>query len=70
MDLEISTSELLGTIAVRVAPSHAPDRLDVTLHVRSRSLIAGMMFTAIAGAIGNGFPERVEAFAAALDASA
>jgi hypothetical protein len=66
MTVAIATSELNGTIAVLIAPSHAPDHIAVTLDVRSRSLLASMMFPLIVGAIGNGFPERVDAFANGL----
>lgn len=63
MTVTIATSELDGRIAVQIAPSHTSGRIDVSLIVRSKSLMAGMFFPAIADAIGSGFPQRVEVFA-------
>lgn len=66
MTLAITTSEIDGLIAIHIAPPAADDRIDVMLEARSKGFLAGMMFSVIASAIGNGFPQRVEAFAAGL----
>ena len=66
MTVDIDTSELLGRITVHLAPPSDPERVTVRLAVRSRSFMAGLMFSVVAGAIGNGFPQRVEAFSAGL----
>lgn len=69
MVVDIETRELSGSISVDLAPIDLPDQLSVQLSVSPRSFFAGMMFSVIAGAIGNGFPERVEHFAAGLTGS-
>lgn len=66
MTVDIDTSELAGSITVDLAPPSDPDQVLVQLAVRPRSFLAGLMFSVIAAAIGNGFPERVEAFSAGL----
>ncbi len=69
MIVDIETSELTGSITVELATTDLPDCVQVELVVRPRSFLAGMMFSIIAGAIGDGFPERVEHFAAGLSRS-
>lgn len=66
MVVDIDTSELAGSISVHLRPSEHSGAITVVLAVRSKSLLSGMMFPVIAGAIGNGLGANVEAFALRL----
>jgi hypothetical protein len=66
MVVDIDTSELSGTITVALAPAPASGTVEVNLTVRSKGLLAGLMFPLIAGAIGSGLGGNVEAFATGL----
>ena len=69
MVVKIDTSELLGSIGVRLGDSELGGWVEVDLTVRSRSLLSGMMFPLIAASIGSGFGDRVDAFAARLSST-
>lgn len=66
MVVDIDTSELAGSITVRLRPTGHSGVITVELAVRSKSLLSGMMFPLIASAIGTGLGGNVEAFAARL----
>ena len=66
MVVDIDTSELAGSITVRLHPTAHSGAITVELAVRSKSLLSGMMFPLIAGAIGTGLGANVEAFASRL----
>lgn len=66
MRLDLSTSEILATIDVRLRDGESgPEATSVTVElvVRSRSFLAGMFFPAIADTIGRGLPATTVQFA-------
>lgn len=67
MMVAIETSELDGSVDVRLDDADDGVGVGVTLLVRSKSLMAGMFFSTIARTIGSGLPASVDAFAARLD---
>ncbi|HSJ27125.1 MAG TPA: SRPBCC family protein [Acidimicrobiia bacterium] len=66
MRLELDTSELVATIDVALAPAEAQTDLRFELTVRTKSLLAGMFFPAIADSIGRGFPQAADDLATRL----
>lgn len=68
--LELTTSEVVATIDVRLAESDGSDSTTVTveLAVRTRSFLAGMFFSSIAATIGRGLGATTENFASRLTA--
>ncbi|HEY6634251.1 MAG TPA: hypothetical protein VI141_01405, partial [Acidimicrobiia bacterium] len=66
MAWDIANSEIRGTTTVAIAPSGNETELTVTLEVESAGLLSAMFFPVIAGAIGNGLPDAVAAFAASF----
>jgi hypothetical protein len=66
MRLELVTAELTGTIDVRLRHTHARSDVHVELAVRSKSMLAGMFFPAIADTIGRGLPAATDNFAERL----
>lgn len=64
--LELTTSEVIATIDVHLRTVADTTTLTVDLAVRSRSLLAGMFFPAIADSIGRGLPATTEDFASRL----
>lgn len=63
MTTTIETSELGGVISVDLEPVEQSTAIHVALDTYSRSFLAGLAFGAIASAIGNGFPGRIERLA-------
>ena len=63
MSMDLDTSELRGTIDVRL---DADAGITVVLEVRPKGFLSKMMFPIIAGAISSGLPENVERFAATV----
>lgn len=67
---DIHTPEIQGSITVALGDENAlSTRVEVTMRVESVSLMAGMVFPLIAAAIGNGFQDTVQDFAASLEGS-
>jgi hypothetical protein len=64
MAWDITNSEVRGMTRIELASGGASTAITVTLEVESASLMSGLFFPVIAGAIGNGLPEAVEEFAA------
>ena len=62
----IETSDIAGTVTVTLEDEGAGTRVDVTLDVESRGMLAAAFFPMISSTIGNGFPATVEEFAAGL----
>lgn len=59
----IDTPEIEGVIRVELDDNNGGTRCTVTIEVQSRTIIAAVLFPAIASAIGNGLPAAVERFA-------
>lgn len=59
----VRNSEVKGSLEVQLAPADGGTQITVGLTVQSASFLAGVLFPAIAGAIGNGLPQAVEDFA-------
>lgn len=68
MAVNIDSSEMTGTITVRLAEADESIEVTVTVDARSKGLLSGMFFGVIAAAIGNGLPENVLSFAERLSA--
>lgn len=66
MHLDLETSELIAMIEVALDEAGSGTGVRIELTVRSRSFLAGVFFSAIAGAVGKGLPAATEAFAARL----
>ena len=66
MAWNIETSDIAGTVTVTLEDESAGTRVDVTLEVESRGMLAAAFFPIISSTIGNGFPATVEAFAEGL----
>lgn len=64
MAWRIENSEVKGVTAVSLRPEDRGTSIIVELQVQSAGLMSSMFFPVIAGAIGNGLPKAVEAFAA------
>jgi hypothetical protein len=64
MAWDITNSEVRGVTRIELASGGASTAITVTLEVESASLMSGLFFPVIAGAICNGLPEAVEVFAA------
>jgi hypothetical protein len=62
----VRNSEVEGTLEVELSEVGEATQIYVELAVRSRSLLSGMFFPVIAGAIGNGLPRAVDEFAASF----
>lgn len=68
MGLELTTTELVATIDVRLTDIGDDTGVDVDMSVRATSFLAGMFFGAIADSIGRGLPAATEGFAQRLAA--
>lgn len=68
MVLTIETSELDGMIDVRLSPDGSGSDVAVDLTIRSKSVMAGLFFSTIAGVIDAGFEAQVREFAGRLGA--
>lgn len=66
MSWRIQNSEVRGITRVELKPSNPGTVITVTLEVQSAGILSGMFFPIIAGAIGNGLPRAVDAFAASF----
>lgn len=66
MRLDLTTSEVVASIDVRLDGATAETTVTVELAVRSRSFLAGMFFPAIADSIGRGLPATTADFARRL----
>jgi hypothetical protein len=66
MGWRIENSEVTGTLEVRLAPADPGTDITVELHVKSVGLLSTMFFPVVAGAVGNGLPKAVDAFANGL----
>lgn len=62
----IESSEVRGFIRVSLSPVEAGTSVTVNLEVESAGVMSAILFPVISGAIGRGFPETVERFAAEL----
>lgn len=67
MGWDVKNSEITGTTTVALSSLGKETRITVTLRVASAGFLSGMLFPAIAKTIGNGLPQTVEDFAAALN---
>lgn len=67
MTVNITSDHLDGRIEVTLSGDGAGSEVAVRLTARSRGLLTGLAFPAIASAIGSGLPENVERFAAELE---
>jgi hypothetical protein len=63
MATTIETADLGAVISVDLEPTDRSTAIHVSLEAWSRSFLAGLAFGAIASAIGNGLPGRVERLA-------
>ena len=68
MGLELTTTELVATIDVRLTDIGDDTGVEVDMSVRTKSFLAGMFFGAIADSIGRGLPAATEGFAQRLSA--
>lgn len=68
MRLELTTTELVATIDVRLTDMGDNTGVEVDLAVSTKSFLAGMFFGAITDSIGRGLPSATEAFAQRLSA--
>jgi hypothetical protein len=68
MRLALDTAELVATIDVALAPYDRHTDLRIELAVRTKSLLAGMFFPAIADSIGRGLPQAADDLATRLQA--
>ena len=66
MSWRVQNSEVRGITRVELDPTNPGTIITVTLEVQSAGLLSGMFFPVIAGAIGNGLPRAVDAFAASF----
>ena len=64
MQLDLSSSDVTGTITVDVAPDSSGSTMTVAMTVRSNSLMAGVFWGPISDALRTGLPDQVESFAA------
>lgn len=62
----VRNSEIRGETTVALTSAGSGTSIRVTLQVESSSMLAGMFFGVIAGAIGEGLPGAVDEFAADL----
>lgn len=62
----IESPDLGGSVAVGLAPDGAGTTVTVELTVTVDGFLASMFFPVITGALGRGFPEAVEEFAASF----
>jgi hypothetical protein len=68
MAWDIANSEIRGVTTVALAATGEETAITVTLEVESAGILSAMFFPVIAGAIGNGLPDTVKAFAATFSA--
>lgn len=66
MAWDIETSDIAGSVAVTLEDEEPGTRVNVSLEVESKGMLAGVFFPVISSTIGNGFPATVEAFATSL----
>lgn len=67
MAWELANSQVKGQIHIDLADAAGGDtRMTVVLEIASAGFMAGMFFSAIANAVGTGFPATVDAMAASL----
>jgi carbon monoxide dehydrogenase subunit G len=66
MAWNIETSDIAGTVSVKLEDEGAGTRVDVTLEVESKGMLSNVFFPVISSTIGNGFPATVENFATSL----
>jgi hypothetical protein len=66
MTMEIETTDLKGTLDIRIEHWDSGSRLTVELTVHSKGFRAGLFFPIIATAVGGGLPRNVDAFIASL----
>jgi carbon monoxide dehydrogenase subunit G len=66
MGWRIRSSEVAGSIEVRLTPNDPGTDITVVLEVRSVGLLSTMFFPVVAGAVGHGLPNAVDAFATAF----
>jgi hypothetical protein len=67
MGWRIENSEVAGTLEVRLASRGSGTDITVALDVKSVGLLSTMFFPVVAGAVGNGLPRAVDAFAAGFE---
>ncbi|HVR32950.1 MAG TPA: hypothetical protein VMS74_09635 [Acidimicrobiia bacterium] len=68
MRLELTTTELVATIEVRLTDMAGDTGVEVDLAVSTKTFLAALFFGAIADSIGRGLPAATEAFAQRLAA--
>ncbi len=66
MSWDLATSEINGVLSVGLFDAQPGTRVEVSLTVESLGVLSSMFFPMIAGAIGSGFPQAVDRFAASL----
>jgi carbon monoxide dehydrogenase subunit G len=62
----ISSPDLGGSVGVTLSPDGAGTSITVDLTVRAEGFLASMLLPLVASALGRGFPEAVEEFAASF----
>jgi len=62
MTLDLDSSEIAGALTVSYAPDEGGTALTVDLFVRSKSVLAGMLWGVVADALRKGLPSQIEGF--------
>ena len=64
---QIQNAEITGQVRVDISPIDTQTRIRVELDVESKGMMSRMFFPLIAGVIGNGLPQTVDAFASGFE---
>lgn len=63
---DIETSDIAGSVSVKLDDQGTGTKIDVSLTVESRGILSSVFFGVISTTIGDGFPTTVENFAESL----
>lgn len=66
MVIDISTSEVTGTITTLLSEADGGAAVSVTVALRSKGFLSTLFFPVISQAMSSGLPKQVDAFAAGL----
>ena len=67
MVVDVDTTELKAVLTVELTPIDASTRLDVTMHLSSKSFLVSMMWGLVASTVGSGLPQRTAEMIAAFE---